>query len=224
MATARSIKTVRTALRRTMSPRPHPTPHHIRGAPPIPRSTYTRAAHDVGLAAWFGGTLANAVALNPASGRSGDPASTGRVAADGWDRWTPVNAAAIGLHLAGSIGQLGSNAGRVAAQPGVGAMAVTKTALTVASLGATAYARLLGRRLSQQEGDVPADSATEPVATTPEHLASAQRQLSALQWVVPVLTGLVVVISALAGEQQRVSEAAPATTRGLVARLTGRRG
>ena len=31
------------------------------------RSTLTRALHDVGLAAWFGGTLANAVALNRAA-------------------------------------------------------------------------------------------------------------------------------------------------------------
>ncbi len=29
--------------------------------------TLSRSLHDVGLAAWFGGTLANAVALNPAS-------------------------------------------------------------------------------------------------------------------------------------------------------------
>ena len=32
------------------------------------RNTLSRSLHDVGLAAWFGGTLANAVALNPAAG------------------------------------------------------------------------------------------------------------------------------------------------------------
>jgi hypothetical protein len=57
-------------------------------------STLSRSLHDVGLATWFGGTLANAVALNPASAEAKDPASTGAVANAGWDRWTPVNAAA----------------------------------------------------------------------------------------------------------------------------------
>ena len=85
------------------------------------RSTLTRALHDVGLAAWFGGTLANAVALNRVASLAPDARSTGLIATEGWDRWTQVNAAAIALHLGGSIGQLGSNAGRIAGQSGVAA-------------------------------------------------------------------------------------------------------
>jgi hypothetical protein len=50
------------------------------------RDTLSRSLHDLGLAAWFGGTLANAVALNPprraptrrpAPERSPTPAGTG---------------------------------------------------------------------------------------------------------------------------------------------------
>src|SRR3982751_2331216 len=95
----------------------------------LAQDTLSRSLHDVGLAAWFGGTLANAVALNPASARAGDAPSTGAVANVGWDRWTPVNAAAIGLHLVGSVGQLVGNSGRVSAQEGVASMALAKTAL-----------------------------------------------------------------------------------------------
>src|ERR671928_10009 len=80
----------------------------------------------------------------------------GRVANVGWNRWTPVNAAAIGALLVGSIGQLGSNADRVAGQKGVASMSLVKTALTAAAMGATAYSRLLGRKLAQA-GDVPAE-------------------------------------------------------------------
>ena len=40
--------------------------------------------------------LANAVALNPAAGEAVRPSDAGAVANAGWDRWTPVNAAAIG--------------------------------------------------------------------------------------------------------------------------------
>src|SRR5436305_4064841 len=102
------------------------------------RDTLSRSLHDVGLAAWFGGTLANAVALNTASAEAGSQSSSGAVANAGWDRWTPVNAAAIGAHLVGSVLQISSNKGRIAQQQGVLGMTVLKTGLTAAALGATA--------------------------------------------------------------------------------------
>ena len=77
------------------------------------RNTLSRSLHDLGLSAWFGGTLANAVALNAAAAEAGTDSATGRVANAGWDRWTPVNAAAIGAHLIGSVGQLRANKTRV---------------------------------------------------------------------------------------------------------------
>ncbi|MEV7430468.1 MULTISPECIES: hypothetical protein [unclassified Nocardioides] len=169
------------------------------------RNTLSRSLHDVGLAAWFGGTLANAVALNPAAAQATSSTDVGAVANTGWDRWTPVNAAAIGAHLVGSIGQLGGNKTRVAGQEGVGSMVVAKTALTAAALGATAYSRALGKKVSQ-ETQMPAASGTEPEAGTPPEVAKAQKQLAALQWVVPALTGALVVVSSFAGEQQRATE------------------
>ena len=169
------------------------------------RNTLSRSLHDLGLSAWFGGTLANAVALNPAAARAESPTSTGAVANTGWDRWTPVNAAAIGLHVAGSIGQIAGNAGRIGGQQGVPSMVVAKTALTAAALGATAYSRVLGRKVSAHSA-VPAASGTDPAPQTPDDVAAAQRPLAVLQWVVPGLTGALVVISSFAGEQQRASE------------------
>lgn len=181
------------------------------------RDTFSRSLHDLGLAAWFGGTLANAVALNPAAGKAGDDSASGRVTTAGWDAWTPVNAAAIGTHLIGDLGQLVGNKGRLGAQRGVGSMAVVKTALTAAALGATAYSRMLGRKVSEHS-DVPVRDGTSPTFQTPEGVAKAQRQLKVLQWAIPALTGALVVVSAFAGEQQRASEVA----RGLVSKLTRR--
>ena len=178
------------------------------------RNTLSRSLHDVGLSAWFGGTLANAVALNAAAAEAGLSNRTGAVANAGWDRWTPVNAVAIGAHLVGSVGQLGGNAGRLKAQKGVGTMALTKTAVTAAALGATAYSRVLGKKVSAQ-GDVPAASGTDPAPSTPPDVANAMRQLKILQWVIPALTGSLVVISAYASEQQRASE----VHKGVVERL-----
>ena len=169
------------------------------------KDTLSRSLHDVGLAAWFGGTLANAVALNPAAAEADTANGTGRVANTGWNKWTPVNAAAIGAHLAGSIGELVGNRSRVAAQQGVASTALVKTGLTAAALAVTGYSRVLGRKVND-DTSVPALAGTEPASSTPDDVAKAQKQLSALQWVVPVLTGALIVVSSLAGEQQRASE------------------
>ena len=180
------------------------------------RNTVSRSLHDLGLAAWFGGTLANAIALNPAASAAQTASDTGAVANVGWDRWTPVNAAAIGAHLVGSLGQIQGNLGRIHGQKGVASMALLKTGLTAAALGVTAYSRVLGRHVSEQTR-VPAESGTEPVASTPSGIAAAQRQLKQLQWAVPAVTGVLVVVSAFAGEQERASE----VHKGLVKRLVG---
>ncbi|UZJ26249.1 hypothetical protein RHODO2019_07530 [Rhodococcus antarcticus] len=178
------------------------------------RNTVSRALHDVGLAAWFGGTLANAVALNPAAAQAKDPEAVGHVTNDGWDRWTPVNAAAIGAHLLGSLGQLRGNRSRLAHQDGVAAMATTKTVLTVAALAVTGYSRVVGSKVSDPV-DPPVHAGTEPIATTPPEVRGAQAQLRYLQWAVPALTGALVVISAFAGEQQRPAS----VVAGLVSRV-----
>ena len=162
----------------------------------------SRSLHDLGLAAWFGGTLSNAVSLNRAAGETDRSSTAGRVTNAGWDAWTPVNAAAIGAHLVGAVGQLLGNRDRVAAQKGVAAMSVIKTVLTAVALGVTAYSRVLGSKVSQQT-DVPVEAGTEPAETTPPDVAQAQRQLKALQWAVPAITGALIVVTAYAGEQQR---------------------
>lgn len=169
------------------------------------RNTLVRTMHDVGLAAWFGGSLMGAVGLNAAAAAVDDKRQRSRVANEGWDRWTPINAAAIGAHLLGGAGLILVNRDRLAQQKGVAAMTALKTAFTGAALGATAYSRLLGRKLTDA-GDFPAASGAEPSAETPEDLAKTQSQLRMLQWVVPATTAAVVVANAYAGEQQRPSE------------------
>lgn len=169
------------------------------------RNTFLRSLHDVGLAAWFGGSLMGAVGLNAAAGVADDPKQRGRVANAGWDAWTPVNAAAIGAHLAGAAGLLAANRDRVAHQPGVGSSSAVKTALTGVALALTAYSRVAGKKVSDA-GDVPVESGTSPSAQTPSTVAKAQDQLRLLQWAIPASTGLLLIVSALQGEQQRPEE------------------
>ena len=106
------------------------------------RNTVIRSLHDLGAAAWFGG--------NPDGGRRGQRRLQGRqgssrraaVASAGWARWArwaPVNAAAIGAHVVGSIGIFLANRDRVRNQPGAAANSV----ITVAALGTTVYSGIL---------------------------------------------------------------------------------
>jgi hypothetical protein len=127
------------------------------------------------------------------------------VANEGWNRWTPVNALAIGAHLVGSVGQLKANRGRVAQQQGVAGMSALKTLLTAAALGVTAYSRALGQKVNSADNPR-ARSGTKPTKLTKAEIAAAMEQLDRLQWVVPALTGALVVVSSYAGEQQRASE------------------
>jgi hypothetical protein len=166
------------------------------------RDTVLRSMHDAGLAAWFGGSLMGAVGLNGAAAQASSPAERLQIASAGWDRWAPVNAAAIGTHLAGAAGILVSESGRVAAQRGVAAMSVVKTALTAAALGATAYSRVLGKKMEKADG-TPTEGVTEPAAGTPEQVRGAQRQQRVAQWMIPAFTGALLVVSSLAGEQQK---------------------
>jgi len=177
-------------------------------------NTVSRSLHDLGLATWFGGSLMGAVGLNGAAADVEEPKQRLRVANAGWNRWTPVNLAGIAAHVIGGAVLLGANKGRVAGQQGVAQATVAKTALTGAALVATAWSRALGAKLNEA-GEVPVEGGTDPSGDTPQDVAKAQRQLKVLQWVIPALTGAVLVLNARMGEQQRPAQ----VTGGLLGRL-----
>lgn len=169
------------------------------------RNTLVRSLHDLGAAAWFGGSLMGALGVNGAAASVTDPTDRAKVAAVGWANWAPANAVAIGAHLVGGTGILVANRGRAAHQSGVRANTITKIIVTGAALATTGYSGVLGSRAAQGDGH-PTTGATEPSAATPPDVAKAQQQLKALQWVTPVLTGIIVVLGAQQGEQQRPTE------------------
>jgi hypothetical protein len=177
-------------------------------------NTVSRSLHDVGMAGWFGGSLMGAVGLNGAAAQVEEPKQRLRVANSGWNRWSPVNLAGIAAHLAGGAVLLAANKGRLASQQGVARATVVKAALTGAALAATAWSRALRAKLDGA-GEVPVQGGTDPSVDTPEDVATAQRQLKVLQWVIPALTGAVLVVNARMGEQQRPTQ----VTGGLLGRL-----
>ena len=181
------------------------------------RNTFAHFLHDAGLAAWFGGSLMGAIGLNGAAADVDDPRQRARVANAGWGRWTPFNLAAIGAHLVGGAILLKENKGRVATQKGVLGNTGVKLALTGGALGATAYSRLLGQKV-MNAGDVPVAGGTDSLPSTPPEVAKAQKQLKALQWAIPGLTGAVLASSSLHEEQQRPTEVLKGTLKAVPGR------
>ena len=99
------------------------------------------------------------------------------------------------------------NKGRIAGQRGVATASAAKALVTLAALGATGYARVLGQRV-MNAGDVPAEGGTSPSLGTPPEVADAQKQLDQLQWAIAGLTGAIVWLNAYMGEQQRPTQVA----------------
>jgi len=64
-------------------------------------NTLARSLHDLGLAAWFGGSLMGAVGLNGAAAVVDQPQLRLRMENAGWARWTPVNLAGIAAYVTG---------------------------------------------------------------------------------------------------------------------------
>ena len=103
-------------------------------------STTVRATHLLTNAAWFGGSLMGAVALNPAARQGDDSHEQAEIADEGWNRWGPVQGAAIGLHLLSGIAIVADNRRRVAMHPPTTTAVVLKTALTGVAVAASAAA------------------------------------------------------------------------------------
>lgn len=160
-------------------------------------TTVLRIAHDVSLAAWFGGALMGAVGLNSATMEVDDHTQRTRVANAGWFRWAPLVAVAVVVHVVAAVllGRLpiaafdagGSRTGRLR---GVRAVA---TAFAVASTIGTGVS---GGRVARG-GDVPVATAVMPIEATPPEVAKAQRQLRRTQWMVPGFTALLWVLEGL---------------------------
>ena len=166
--------------------------------------TVLRSMHDLGLAAWFGGNLMGAVGLNKAAAAAKDSTERTRLSSIGWASWWPVQGAAMGAHLIGSVGMLRADRGRVATESGATANTIVKSVITVAAIGTSIAAGGFGAKIGQK-APVPSATATEPSAATPDDVATAQKAQRPLQWLNPALTAVLIVLAAQQGEQQRTA-------------------
>jgi hypothetical protein len=168
------------------------------------RNTVIRSMHDIGLAAWFGGSLMGAVGVNGGAAAAKDPTERLRIAAIGWGKWTPVQLAAIAVHGVGGIGLIVANRGRLAAQGEARSNTVVKTLVTAAAGAASIMGGLAGAAILKHS-DEGAPGVTEPGAGASDELQAAQRVERITQWAIPALTAVLLVLGAQQGEQQRAS-------------------
>lgn len=156
-----------------------------------------RATHLLTNAAWFGGSLMGAVALNPASRQGDGQREQAEILDEGWNRWGPVQGAAIGLHLLSGIGIVVDNRHRVVAHAPTTTAVVLKTGLTAVAVAASAAAYAAGAAL----GDAKEDADHDPEARA--RARSAASRVRWLQWATPAATAGLLVLDAYLGEQQR---------------------
>jgi len=166
------------------------------------RHTLIRGLHDLGLAAWFGGSLMGAVGVNGGAAAAKDPTERLRISSIGWAKWTPVQLAAIAVHGIGGIGLIVTNKGRLAAQGEAATNTVVKLLLTAAAGAASVIGGLAGAAIAKN-ADEGAPGVTESDESTSKELATAQRVEHVTQWAIPLLTGVLIVLGAQQGEQQR---------------------
>ncbi len=166
------------------------------------RNTFIRSLHDIGLAAWFGGSLMGAIGLNGATSEAVAPQERLRLSSVGWAKWAPVQLAAIAIHGAGGIGLIASNKGRLLVQPESRTNTVVKIVVTALAGASTLYSGILGTIIHDHQ-DEPTKGVTEPAHGSSEALSMAQERQRILQWVTPALTLVMIVLAAQQGEQQR---------------------
>jgi hypothetical protein len=159
--------------------------------PVQPMDLASRAAHDLGLAAWFGGAYMGAVALNGASREVDDPTQRARVANAGWFRWAAIVPVAVGAHVAGAGWLTRRDCGRDRSA----ALTLARATVTGAAMLATLESGRSGRTVAAA-GDVPVATAVQPIADTPAEVAAAQRRLRVVQWLIPAFTAGIAVIDA----------------------------
>jgi hypothetical protein len=155
-----------------------------------------QALHNVGMAAWVGGTLFGRLALNPAVRRAASLEERGAVANAAWNTFNIYNAAAlttVGLgHVGGRLTELRSSNLSDREKPLVRAMDVCTAAGVVTGV----LSGIQGRRLARQApgGAVPVESGSRPAPRTPPEAARVQRSINVLGWA-NVASGVGLVVS-----------------------------
>ena len=161
-----------------------------------PARAAARVAHDLGLAACFGGTLFGKVVFNSSLPAIGSNTERGRLGAAFWNSANPINAAAFGVAVATWLPGRLSGEGFGEANRGV---VLAKDALmgAAASAGLAAVLAQISLNRRAPKGAVPLESGGVPAPEADETTALIQRAVGALGGVNAALFGALVAVTAV---------------------------
>ena len=142
----------------------------------------TRAAHDVGLAAWLGGAMFGKFAHNPALTKIASHSERGSVANAAWNGYNAINAAGLGAAALGWGAARFTEANPANLSGREKALSTAKDGLMAAAVLTGVANGVQGARLARQapDGAVPVETGTKPAAETPSKAARIQRSLETL--------------------------------------------
>ena len=142
----------------------------------------TRAAHDVGLASWLGGSMFGKFALNPAVRVLDDTADRGKVVNAAWNGYNVVNGVGLGAASAGWVAARLTETRPDKLTGTERGLSTAKDALMALAVATGVANGVQGARLARQapKGAVPMESGTEPTTSTPDKAAALQRSIGAI--------------------------------------------
>jgi hypothetical protein len=161
-------------------------------------STAAWIAHELGLAAAFGGQLFGRTAFNRNLGAVSSEEERGKMLNQTWNRYNVVNAVSVGTAAVtwffGRAGISGESIDEEAR-----GLVLTKDALMVASILTGLASMVSGLRLSRlaPDGAVPIKSGSEPSARTPDEASSLLRTVNTLGSVSLGLLGSIIAVSTI---------------------------
>jgi hypothetical protein len=161
-------------------------------------STAAWVAHNLGLAACFGGLLFGKTALNPSLSAIDSEADRGKILNTTWNRYNIINVASFAMAAATWFpGRLGLSGKEIDQQ--TRNLVLAKDVLF--GVGAlTGLASVIqGRALTRQapEGAVPIESGTTPAAETPEKASGLLRSVNQLGNLNIAVTGAILGITTI---------------------------
>ncbi len=177
----------------------------------------TRAAHDLGLATWFGGSMFGKFAHNPSVKVISDHRERGKVVNAAWNGYNLLNAVGLGAAAVGWAGARFTEANPVRMSATENGLSLAKDVLMVAAVATGIVNGVQGARLARQspDGAVPVETGTKPALETPPEAARIQRSLEVLG---NVNTGVGAALIAVNAVLAQVNYSRPTARRALLRR------
>lgn len=165
-------------------------------------STAAWVAHNLGLAACFGGQLFGKLALNPKLDALSSKTERGKMLNAAWNRYNVVNAVSLGTAAATwFVGRAGISGESI--DEDARSLVLAKDALFVASILTGLASIISGLRLARQapEGATPIQTGTEPAPETPEEAAGLLRTVNVLGNVSLGLIASIIVVTTILSQK-----------------------